>query len=408
MPLQAKIGFEFEVGNWETLKEENNTEGKPHKVSLKKNEQLLKNEFFELKADETKDDRSDLEIATKAFEENEDGFRELKHTAKLLNEFFSSLEPFDEAHLPVEKFSGVGTITGQSTQIVVSGPPHIKPQVTMGMTFGSVISLFEDLGTQQEGEEKQLKIRRERGRRQLAHQSEHSVRSGQRFDIAMQYAEEMIEQASLEFDTCEINFFKSRESLYAVTMILLNYLLKGKYGLLTYPKAIASLISRTDFATVINMLHPDDLEELRDDHGKLWLRYWSQLEKMLNMKLSEPVFEGGIYLKMDNVADKHMLNCLTREKWLMGMLNGTDYLTTKHFPNPQVAEELESLGEWGSKTDAHPEFHSGVPIFELRSAQVLQDHYSIPPFMQEAFSYIYSLNKDMGFKFGEIVPGLPH
>ena len=64
-----------------------------------------------------------------------------------------------------------------------------------------------------------------------------------------------------------------------------------------------------------------------------------------------PVFRMG--LKYYGQTNEHVLDALTRDKWLTGIANGIDYMTASNIEKlvQGSGKEMESLGRLGSKQD---------------------------------------------------------
>jgi hypothetical protein len=82
------------------------------------------------------------------------------------------------------------------------------------------------------------------------------------------------------------------------------------------------------------------------------------------------------------------------------MTNGTDYLTRKKFPTKGQRHLIEGLGSYGSKMDKATLLNLPAPIFEIRSAPMLQLNDWVQ-FADDVFHYAYFLNRGADKTYGE-------
>ncbi|MCG8477166.1 MAG: hypothetical protein MI784_16995 [Cytophagales bacterium] len=395
-PIQTKIGFEFEVGNWLTMKPEK-VEGKEEPVwtPLKKNETVLRAPNFVLKADEH-DVGSDLEICTVPFEENKEGYQQLKQTMRKIICILESFEPFSQRTEPFTKLEAFGRLDLPDTHLFLHGSPKIKPQATFGLELDQVPELMEDIGKDKKSVHPALKKRRSEGRKVLSRQ-----KTSCRYDETLLLAEDGMEAFSEKLIAKNMRDFKPSEELMGLVNLILLYLIRGSGQLKSYAKTIGSLLARTDFARLFQLLPENEKSLFTKENGLYWMELMKACLDLIELKIDLPVFEKGIYWRSAG-KDHHILKDLSRKQWLTGIPLGTDYLTEEHFPNREYAEELESLGSWHEKTEPSALSADGqMPIFELRTIRSIDDFRRIEPIALHLFRYIYSLNRKMGYKFGE-------
>jgi hypothetical protein len=182
------------------------------------------------------------------------------------------------------------------------------------------------------------------------------------------------------------------------------YLVTGFDGVSGYGKTIAMpFMMRTDFSTVFQTLplichghfeaNPPTFVNLVCDAAR------QMRPGILN---NGDVFEGGIYMDpfkygpmsadAKTLEERNMMEgCLRRDVWLTNIVNGTDLLTSVHFPadNEQQRKEIESLGGYGAEMD--PMAATRLPILELRNLPEIR--YGLFPAMaMDIFRYVFALN----------------
>lgn len=186
--------------------------------------------------------------------------------------------------------------------------------------------------------------------------------------------------------------FGSKE-LEGLVALMANYIMMAESNFIGYAKTIAPLMARTDFAAMFELVpekeyfedEPDRLTEIvRDAAGDL--------------DMTVDMFPHGIYTNPLATGEKDALKGLTRQRWVEGVVEGTDYLTARHFnDNPDLEDvegtkdDLESMGALGDKVEQVGPDRRDAPIFEIRSLGQM----SLGTFLQRAldiFDFLVNLN----------------
>jgi hypothetical protein len=175
-----------------------------------------------------------------------------------------------------------------------------------------------------------------------------------------------------------------------------------------YPKAIAPLMARTDFARLFNMLPQGQRIMLRTNDNAYW-------NEVCALAVGLPM-DKSIFTKKPTFVPE-----LTRELWCDGIARGYDLLTRANWeqfamsqlpttpPSPQdladldrrmgEAEWLESLGSYGTKTE-----NAGgteAALFELRNIPNMMAYTDIKKIAVSLAKYIKNLNQEKDKYYGE-------
>jgi hypothetical protein len=134
-----------------------------------------------------------------------------------------------------------------------------------------------------------------------------------------------------------------------------------------YAKTTSSnLLARTDFATMLGLL-PKGVRTVLERRKVSWSNAMLEIVKTesndATLTLQSPVFPGAI----GGAAPIQ----LTMGEWFSGLASkvGVDLLTEENYPEEYGEDEgaqLESLGAFGSRTDAPLRHQAERPIFEFR------------------------------------------
>jgi hypothetical protein len=198
-----------------------------------------------------------------------------------------------------------------------------------------------------------------------------------------------------------------------------------------YPKAIAPLMARTDFATMFRLLPPQQQAILMKNNQALWLELVQDAlpGKVLTAQFFPPLPAG-------QPARPFTLD-LTRQDWLRGIAAGTDLLTEKGYleraqqafraapwsrgawqtlrARQKESTELQGLGGLGAKTETvgggrsvplvGKERQVQAPIIELRSLLYEQSGYiaydRITEVAVNLLIYLRNLNRLKDKYYGE-------
>jgi hypothetical protein len=180
------------------------------------------------------------------------------------------------------------------------------------------------------------------------------------------------------------------DELMGLVALIVQYMRTAATALGGYPKTIAPLMARTDFATIFQMM-PEEIYFRRepDDFVELVRMAVSDYD------MSQPLFTRGIYHNTPRRAEhRDVLAGLSRDTWLRDMTQGTERLTALNFNDDGTAQpHLESLGGYGDKTESvgHAGVQLDAPIFEIRSMGQLMSSQWYTQAM-DVFLFLVSLN----------------
>jgi hypothetical protein len=214
--------------------------------------------------------------------------------------------------------------------------------------------------------------------------------------------------------------WQGSDKLRGLVALIITYIEAARYPLPNYAKAIAPVMARTDFAAMFAQLPDEEKTYFSNNNGAEWVRLLEAVPDFANavnlangtvvpaVDMTQPLFEGGIYHSKPGF-NHGILDTLTRDMWLRGMTQGTDYLTRKHIAATgagKVAKpQIESLGSHGNKTEKvglepTPNARTNAPIFELRGMDRV-DLQDLVTWGVNVLRYIRALNYGVNAKFGE-------
>ncbi|BDD06021.1 hypothetical protein [Aureibacter tunicatorum] len=419
--VQRKVGFEFEISEWNTAIAIENDEATkttdasatPPQVKHKpceKGNVIAKFDNFELQSDEI-GGGSDVEFVTDAFEENPNGYALMLSTAQQIVDIIASLDQQRNdasatLQLPCDQFSFPCELKEPNAVVTIRSPFKVYPQASAGIDLKKFPQLLQDFSENQEDSEKE-KSRKELGRVELVdsklhfdsfNNPYHSVKlSGMQFTVpiildGLRYFKEMHPEYAP---------WEPSQQMIGFLALIHRYVREAEMGASTFPKIVFVMLSRTDFASMYRTLPKSEQHMFRQNHGKEWVEMVNCAFCNVDFeKFDQPLFKG-IYQKFPNHPKKHALDVLTIRKWLEGFPNGIDYLTSKNFPDQKVSDEIESLGAYGSKMDLVGPKRCKAPILEFRKMKNLADFHDLPEWCDAVFKYVYAVNHSMDKKFKE-------
>jgi hypothetical protein len=434
--LARKIGFEFEADGWSSWKrtQELSLEERlmppdqrrlPHTKfePLKKKDPIHDGTGFTLEADEAKHkdqlgrNKSDIEFVTAPFDETPAGLQALKVTLDEIRDLAEGMVGMREANDTQGSLNWHDEMTQAGLRPrpkvhLSSGdrPLKVKMQSTFGLRLDQVMGFMATFGDAQPGESKSKKRKRADARELMTHrvigvpmQTAAGVNMGLAASEANRAVDWFIARHKPQgpnHDASVARFGNTDALKGLVAMITLYLKLGDQIGAsASYPKAIAALMARTDFAQMFRML--PDLQKItfRNDDA-LW---YELIQNAANVPLNQPVLNGAPWLQH-----------LTVDLWLQHIPLGTDLLTQQGYQllaaalQPQLddgefgeamadSEMLESMGSMGSKTEG--EGDTQAAIFELRAIPDYFPHTEIPRISKALAKYITGLNKGKDTKF---------
>jgi hypothetical protein len=429
--IQRAVGFEFEADNYESRKLERpptvaeNTSGEIEQrncnpAKLPKGEPLYRDAAnnFELQADEV-GDSSDLEFVTGQFAEADAGglttvLNEIVRIAGDIHTQWRTLMTTKPVayYVWTQRQLGLTSPSGDNYLIRSNhlAPLKFKMQATSGIRLDQIAKMMEAIGTSPNAAaEGPLAARRAEGRQNL--QSQHiagghvGAAPGQ---VAQSIAAFMHKYATSTKPLIIAGLTSMQpagdgtDALKGLLSLIYTYIhMAGTLQILSYPKAIAPIMARTNFAQMFTaMLPANQRTMLEQDEGKLF-------QELVKLCLSDnPTLQSldkPMFLVQEWDGQK-MFRDLTRREWLKGIARGQDILSkagykqwqedkyntwltaaraskwkprwyvnrkegskraTKDARKGHAEEWMESLGSKGTTTEAvGPGIQS--PIFELR------------------------------------------
>jgi hypothetical protein len=192
------------------------------------------------------------------------------------------------------------------------------------------------------------------------------------------------------------------DELKGLLALIVQYMRTAAIPLGGYPKTIAPLMARTDFAQIFSMV-PESIYFKRDPDHFVELAYMAVGPQYA---MRDALFTGGIYHGNPRLSgQRDVLKDLSRRTWLTDMAQGVDRLTAAHF-NEDGSQQphLESLGSYGDKVETvgRGGTQLDAPIFEIRSMG------SIPmgmwyPRVMDVFLFLASLNSPHPNKYKDTI-----
>lgn len=430
--VQRKVGFEFEADLWNTFlierpltqQEQSIRDGDRNAMNLtattaggftkppKKGHVVEKvgsgmaagaGPGFEMQADEKDGDHGDVEFVTKPFTEDQAGYDDLRSTLEMMRSLMNHL-----VALPLRSKTGSYNWPdehGLAKNLLLSfgdRPMKLKPQVTGGIGLDKIGSVMENMGVVK-GESTEEANKRSGGRGSLLAVNTLMAKiigaspAMARLAISSYLPARIINWGMVQND------FQNTSKLEGLVSMAVAYVKAGaNVNFASYPKVLAPLMSRTDFASLFEML-PDEQKDYFRSHGDV-LRDLIIAAANSNIGFSTRdavVGPDSPIIQHFAKAGTEQIKALTIGRWLMGITNGVDYLTVSGFQRmlqedigggplteKQMAtsEELEGFGALGNKTD------SGNAIVEFRGIPTMLEHTKIEEFALNFHKYIQNLN----------------
>ncbi len=242
-----------------------------------------------------------------------------------------------------------------------------NPQITGGIRLDMMAKLFEELGNRNQ------------------HNDAHSQA---RSDL-MTTGEGMMAVAAQRANT-----IAGSDKLRGLAAQIIAYLRAGAMPIgavgpgqaYKYAKLIGKIMARTDFGSQFKML---DLAE-RQPFEQNPQTFATLILNAAGLGGGAHVFERKVRKDPNDVAKGVFTFPVSRQDWLIGIVNGSDMLSSKHMP--QWKSELEGLGALGSKTDrVNNNVDPGV-IVEFRQARANVPYTQWRAFATRIFNYIVYMN----------------
>jgi hypothetical protein len=385
--VQRAVGFELEIGEIRTYQK--NFFYQPKK--LNKKDKLLTGTGFTLEADEMPT-YSDMEFVTDAFPETTEGGRALFNALQKIDWIINILAENPSQEVSANDLRACGTPVDnrflhlpQNHQCLTG-----KPQVTAGIKLDAMNRFLSDIA--ERGITPGDTAPANNAARIFGGQLTPNFISRDKESIfaGMPDVSKAQEATRRILDESTHDGIRGPELIALVTQLVM-YLVAEEQGSPGYGKLISGgIMSRTDFATVFKLL----TEKTQKDFKEAPERFIDIVIPAVSIVVGryvapeKPVFEGGLYndpgMYKNNpkLYKADLLPELKRRDWLMGIINGIDYLTAKDYPGgPEEKAEIESLGGYGSNIDelsTNPSHSIPAPIIEIRGLKPLYARLFMP------------------------------
>jgi hypothetical protein len=242
-----------------------------------------------------------------------------------------------------------------------------NPQVTGGIRLDMMAKLFEELGNRNQ------------------HNDAHSQA---RSDL-MATGEGIMAVAAQRANT-----IPGSDTLRGLAAQIIAYLRAGAMPVgqmgpgqaYKYAKLIGKIMARTDFGSQFKML--DQAERLPFEQNPQ--TFATLILNAAGLGGGVHVFERKVRNNANDVAKGVFTFPVTRQDWLVGIVSGSDMLSSKHMP--QWKSELEGLGALGSKTDRVNNNADAGVVVEFRQARANVPYTQWRAFATRIFNYIVYMN----------------
>jgi hypothetical protein len=198
---------------------------------------------------------------------------------------------------------------------------------------------------------------------------------------------------------------RDRAKVLGLVSLAIQYVVTAP-SVATYPKVMAPLMARTDFAGLFGQLHHRAQAALSANNGQLFVDLVLTAAAKHgqaypgNTPLIPNVYSDARFQRQRNAGfvSTTMLSGLTREAWLRGIVSGVDYLTADNFlrADPHAPahteEHIESMGHLHGHTDPVGEKGEAGSVFEIRTAGGQMDYRFWYSHAADVFRYILDLN----------------
>lgn len=442
--LQRAIGFEFEAPSWASwylkrpLTKREEKQRKTQKrvrgltspqdyEPLKKKDQIAARPGYAIEADEADSgagsaSTSNVEFVTRPFKSDEEdalvtALDDMLAVCNWLIAYAGRRDGQGEFIWPDE----LRMIGGQGSTMLsggTSGHIELKPQLSAGIRLSHIADVMTDIGTAQPGESPQEAQERDRGRKELITPGGFGADYvGAGPANAQAAIQAFAAKYSLRYPNATTAMQNDDDKLKGLLSLIYVYLISASELNPRYPKAIAPLMARTNFAGLYDML---------DWRVRKFFRHepllWIELIRLLisnRLDLSRSVFERVMSdgtREQSKFGDRERYADLRRADWLLGMLYGHDLLSTHGYleflrkqggpitkEQHEDAEWFEGMGAFGRDPD-HVKGRTGhdrrAGVFELRAIPAMGklagggvQHTHLKPLALDAFHYFNALNE---------------
>ncbi|BDD12609.1 hypothetical protein FUAX_50410 (plasmid) [Fulvitalea axinellae] len=398
-PIQCLIGYEFEIADWILFKEQ---ERQPEQTDLeyreassyKKGTLLYEEELWQMVADTDVRRTPYMEFVTKPFPETIEGygqaldaFSEIRTLCQQIWQSVPEPHPDDNfRYLPLSDVINFLNLADENAMLQTKLPnpaPTFSPQTTAGVVLSELPAVFAKLAGSYLTDPEDLAARKRQGQ-------EYMSTNGTPGSFALRYAVDRSRDLTQSW-----GLSKHFEGFFSYVLF---YLIQAYGGTSSYAKNFTSILARTDFARMFELLPLEEQEWLKENNASEFLDLieWALPEHANN--LDTPFFFRGIFLNMP-ATHHQMLKRLTRRTWLVDITKGMDRLTERNFPNRLRAYEMESLGAMGDKTDEIKGIQA--PILEFRGGRKRLTPDEAEDYVSESFKMLLLLHEGQDTFWGE-------
>jgi hypothetical protein len=384
--IQRKIGFELESGHWRSaaLKgaptEQQRTAGTiPKGVVTKRKSPKAREKFYEADgirgtADELPGDVRDVEFVIAEREETD--AKGIAAAFDKVGELYDALNGKRTEDAWIWPEAQLGWVPPDKHTWLLDNPSgaetHVQLQATAGMPLDQLAQVAARLDPDP-GEA----TRSQTGTHPMA-------------EAAIATARQAAGEAVADFDRVHGGLGGSG-ALVGMLTLMAQFLIGGTpdpenaaEATYSYPKAIAAILPRTDFASMFRTL-PEPVQKRLGELDRMTNRYrFTGLVMLLskhtpNPGLDRPVFTNQAWKQID---DKLILPDLTRRAWADGIVEGEDRITrtgylewlegrgsqvdpSEYADRKKEAAQLDSIGGYGKKMDKGAT--EDLPLVEFRA-----------------------------------------
>jgi hypothetical protein len=378
--------------------------------ALKKKDELVKGNGFTLEADEGNTDqsgygKSNTEFVTDAFEENEAGRKALEKALIDFTKITAKISAFAQGNKRKVVHAAEVTSSGGVPGIVIF--PHKDTsgvmQVTGAVDLARIPELMKKMNRPELDENEQTRKRLLPTRYRLGQTIGGAENAGPTGKAPNQAESAINSYRITNTNTVPIDF--GSDKLHGLVSLMASYIMSANNQTLGYAKTLAPIMARTNFAGIFNLLNETEKNYFRNTTPNPLVTIIGQAVNGLDM--TQNLFPHGIYNdpRARGRGETHALSGLTRQKWIEGIVSGTDYLTAADFnKNPdltlspdesdQEKGDLESMGRLNTQTEPVGQNGVNAPVFEIRSLGSI----TTPELMQglalQIFDFLVKLNRN--------------
>jgi hypothetical protein len=382
--LQRKIGFELEAGDWRSaaLAGEPTEEHRQKKAIPKQGAQTkppdARDKFYEVDrirgtADELPTGKRDVEFVILEREESD---------ATGIDAAFDTVEQLygkltDDWVWPEARF---GWSPPTRHTWLLDKPDKSPTQVQLQATAGIPLDQLADTAGRMEAEPARTQTAQATGIHPMA------------AEVVIAPAHEVAAAALQEFET-QHGALNQTGALVGMLTLMAQFLVGGTpdpgeehIAAYSYPKALAAILPRTDFATLFATLPKELQKTLKQRDQSTNLAGFTELIQLLSEYTPKPGLDEPVlgFRAWKQIPDKAIVPDLTRRAWADGILEGQDRLSqsgylkwlderkdqqqiglTEYGQRKTEAKQLDSIGGYGAKMDKGAK--EDLPLVEFRA-----------------------------------------